>query len=639
MVMFGPSKKLHAQAEEIRTNGAVAPVALDFAVSYELYFEAKYKCPLCVELPYRHGMAARLIMAKERFLQCREGTIRRLSPFFEGACRTDFSSLKRNQSLMQPFVHQHSSIYRSAVWNAFIRVLLCFLLSSSLDVSMTSFAWVPNTGGRTIRSHDIIQHPSYVLRRLNHAASPCTLRRATIESIRNVASSFASDDDDEEDVYDDTGLTDATQQVLDDDENYNDLNDAALEHSRQQEPDSKGMGGTATQSIPNQSTKSRNMGNSNPAFHDPQFLRKRTSDLLKVTERALIVGGAKDSTFAGATQLGRHMKVEKKTFHFLLDAWAFSGEMDAAEQAMTLLRRMEDLGQFGSSMTAMTAIQPDVRSYTKAINAIARQASLTAGEDAEVLLEKMRNVSAAASHTNPELAASIKPNTFTYTAVIQAYANSGAPGSPQRAEALIERMIDKCQRGDDSVRPTARTFNAVIHAYGKAGNAERAAAVFARMERLYESGVAEAKPNAFHFNALISAWANCDLPASAQRAEEVLGRMERLYKAGDVDLKPTTVSFNAVIDAFAKSGEENAAQKAELLLRHMYDIYEAGNVEAKPNTRSFNSVINAWAKSRDPNAASNAAELLELMEEKYDRGDTEVRPDAHSFCTVINGKC
>jgi pentatricopeptide repeat protein len=542
---------------------------------------------------------------------------------------------------MQPFLHQHCIFYRSAVWNAFIRALLCFLLSSSLDVSMTSFAWVPNTGGRIIHIHDKFHHSSCNIRRLNNGASHSTQRQATIESIRNIASSFPSDNDVEEDVYDDNGLTlDATQQVLhdDDDENYNDLNDAAMEHSRQQETGSKSMGGTATQSFSNNS-KSRNMGNSNPAFHDPQFLRKRTSDLLKVTERALIVDDAKDSTPPGTAQLGRHMKVEKKTFHFLLDAWAFSGELDAAEQAMTLLQRMEDLGQFGSSMTAMTAIQPDVRSYTKAINAIARQASLTAGEDAEDLLEKMRNLSAAASHTNPELAASIKPNTFTYTAVIQAYANSGAPGSPQRAEALIERMIDKCQRGDDSVRPTARTFNAVIHAYGKAGNAERAASVFARMERLYESGVAEAKPNAFNFNALISAWANCDLPASAQRAEEVLERMERLYKAGDVDVKPTTVSFNAVIDAFAKSGEENAAQKAELLLRHMYDIYEAGNVEAKPNTRSFNSVINAWAKSRDPNAASNAAELLELMEEKYDQGDTEVRPDAHSFCTVINGKC
>ena len=477
---------------------------------------------------------------------------------------------------------------------------------------------------------------------------------ATVESTRNMAASFSSsdDDDDDEDGYDNAVVV-RQQDIIEDDENYKDFSNAAMEHSRQQELEHPKITGNALQmSMMSSRNKSRNgaSNNKNAAFHDPQFLRKRTADLLKVTDDLVVIGCPRSTNSIDATttngaptsstpQLGRHMKVEKKTFHFLLDAWAFSGESDAAEQAMTLLRRMEELGQrCSSSATTMNPIQPDVRSYTKTINAIARHASKTGGDDAELLLEKMRNMFAAATHTNPEYASSIKPNSYTYTAVIQAHANSGVIGSPERAEALIERMIDKYQRGDDSVRPTAKTFNAVIHAYGKARNAERAAAIFKRMELLYESGVTEAKPNAINYNALITAWANCDLPDSAQRAEAVLEKMESMYKKGHTALKPTTVSFNAVIDAYAKSGGEgNAAQKAEELLRHMYVLSEAGNVEAKPNTRSFNSVINAWAKSGDPNAASNAAELLELMEEKYEEGDTEVRPDVHSFCTTING--
>ena len=472
-------------------------------------------------------------------------------------------------------------------------------------------------------------------------------RRATVESTRNIEASFsASDDDDEEDGYSSTvGVR--QQDMIEDDENYKDFNNAAIEHSQQQELENRKNSGNNGQMISmNNRNKPRNdNSNRNTAFHDPSFLRKRTADLLKVTDDVLVIGSPRSTGSIDATNgtptsstphLGRHMKVEKKTFHFLLDAWAFSGESDAAEQAKALLRRMEELGQRSSAIT-MNPIQPDVRSYTKAMNAIARQATINSGDDAEILLEKMKSMFAAATHTDPEYAASIKPNTYTYTAVIQAHANSGAVGSPERAEALVERMIDKYQRGDDSVRPTAKTFNAIIHAYGKARNAERAAAVFHRMEKLYESGVTVAKPNAINYNALITAWANCDLPDSAQRAEAVLEKMENMYKKGDKALKPTTVSFNAVIDAYAKSGEGNAAQKAEELLRHMYVLYEAGNVEAKPNTRSFNSVINAWAKSGDPNAASNAAELLELMEEKYEEGDTEVRPDVHSFCTTING--
>jgi pentatricopeptide repeat protein len=466
-----------------------------------------------------------------------------------------------------------------------------------------------------------------------------TKHYATVETNRNIRSYSSDDEEDDDDEYD--VVTDVRQQDIYDDENYKDLNNAALEHTQQQGHENRKFNGNMVRTNNNRTKPRSNGNNKNSAFHDAQFLRKRTADLLNVTEGTVVIGGPSsrrsDTPTSTTPQLGRHMKVEKKTFHFLLDAWAFSGEHDAAQQAMALLQRMEELGQRSGSSTAMNPIQPDVRSYTKAINAIARQASKTAGDDAEVLLEKMRSISSAASHTNPEFAASMKPNTYTYTAVIQAHANSGALGSPERAEELIERMIDKYQRGDDSVRPTAKTFNAVIHAYGKARNAERSAAVFRRMERLYESGVTEAKPNAINYNSLITAWANCDLPDSAQRAEAVLERMEHLYQLGDKTLRPTAVSFNAVIDAYAKSGEENAAQKAEEILRHMYDLYQMGNVQAKPNTRSFNSVINAWAKSRAPNAASNAAELLELMEEKYENGDKEVRPDVHSFCTVING--
>ena len=141
--------------------------------------------------------------------------------------------------------------------------------------------------------------------------------------------------------------------------------------------------------------------------------------------------------------------------------------------------------------------------------------------------------------------------------------------------------------GDLEVRPTAKAFNAVIHAYGRSGRSDHAERVFRRMEGLYESGIREAKPNAYNYNSLISAIANCGQEGSAQRAQEVLERMEYLYRAGDADVKPNTVSFNAVIDAYAKSGQDDAASKAEDLLRHMEDFDGV-----KANTRSFNSCMN-----------------------------------------------
>jgi hypothetical protein len=395
--------------------------------------------------------------------------------------------------------------------------------------------------------------------------------------------------------------------------------------------------------------------NNNPAMEDIAFLRKRTSELLRVTSKepsnpktSVPLSATSTDTIGGALDvnanndiannavannaidapLSRGMKVGRKTFNFLIDAWAFSGEMDAADQALDLLARMEELSD------NYKAISPDVRSYTKVINALSRSMRADAGEIAENILDKMVRLSSSGANS------SAKPNTFTYTAVIEAYANSGAQGSAMKAEEICEAMIEKYESGDPDVRPTARCFNAVINANTKSGNpngAQQAEYIFDRMEGLYLSGVHEARPNTFNYNSLISAWANCEQEGSAERAEDVLARLEQSYKNGVADCKPTTATFNAVIDAYAKSGEDGSAQHAEQVLYRMEDLATKSGEDVKPNTRSFNSVMNAWAKSREEGAEVKAQDLLDMMTKLYALGNKTVRPDVHSFVTVING--
>ena len=383
----------------------------------------------------------------------------------------------------------------------------------------------------------------------------------------------------------------------------------------------------------------------NPA-HDTAFLRKRTANLLEVTaeghhhtelhdsensvETVLKANGA-TAEHANGIPRSRGMKVETKSFHFLIDAWAFSGELDAADQALALLDRMESLQDSDEFKVAL-----DVRSYTKVINAVSRSKLPRAGEIAESILEKMDKL--YASGANP----AAKPNTHTYTAVIEAYANSGTESAAGKAEAMLEKLIERYESGDPDVRPTARCYNAVIKALAKSGKpdaAQRAEEIFNRMETMYNSGADEAKPNSFNYNSLITAWANCGDEGSAERAEQILERMEQQFRSGNDDCQPTTVSYNAVIAAYAKGGEEGAAVHAEDLLHRMEQRYEAGDENVKPNSRSFNSVINAWAKSQHVDSASRASELLDEMTTLSEGGNEAVRPDVHSFCSVINGKC
>ena len=375
--------------------------------------------------------------------------------------------------------------------------------------------------------------------------------------------------------------------------------------------------------------------NNNTAMKDISFLRKRTSNLMKRTTLENYSADQQEPPHQQA-HLSRGLKINLNTFNFLIDGWAFSGEPDACDKAMALLERMEDMYyNHGEN----SSVCPDVRSYTKVINALSRSKRKDSASLAESLLYKMDRL--AESGENP----SAKPNTYTYTAAIEAQANSGLEGSPEKAEELLVKMIAKYQSGDPDVLPNARCFNAAISAYAKSaqpGAAQRAEILFDRLDGIYMSGLEEAKPNSFNYNSLITAWANCpdqedeNGVCSARRAQDILERMEQCYAAGDEDCKPTTVSYNAVIDAYAKSRQEEAAERAEQVLRRMGVLYKEG-ADIQPNTRSFNTVINAWAKSGRDDAAEKAQDLLDLMARLYDEGNKAVRPDHYSVTTVING--
>jgi len=372
----------------------------------------------------------------------------------------------------------------------------------------------------------------------------------------------------------------------------------------------------------------------NKAMKDISFLRKRTSTLMSITAPENDLTNHEEPPHQ-QPHLSRGMKINTNTFNFLIDGWAFSGEPDACDKAMILLERMEEMYYKNGKDSPVC---PDVRSYTKVINALSRSKQRDSANLAEQLLYKMEGM----VESKENLAA--KPNTFTYTAAIEAQTKSGVEGSPEKAEELLERMIKKYQSGDKDVVPNARCFNAAISSYAKCslpGAAQQAEYLFEKLDGLYMSGVEEAKPNSFNYNSLITAWANCpdqedeNGVCSARKAQEILERMEQSYAGGDESCKPTTVSYNAVIDAYAKSKQEEAAERAEQVLRRMGALYKEG-AAIQPNTRSFNTVINAWAKSGREDAAEKAQDLLDLMSRLYEEGNHKVRPDAHSFCTVIN---
>lgn len=221
----------------------------------------------------------------------------------------------------------------------------------------------------------------------------------------------------------------------------------------QQQHQQRGKG--QQQGVDKRSTTRKN----NAAMEDPDFLRKRTETLLRITQVSYKTGHSNSGVGS--------LKVDKRTFDWLIDAWSYSGEDDAADNALSLLYRMEELrDNSDADGVEQPAVSPDVKSYTKVINAIAHSGRPDAGEQAEWVLKRMMTA-ASRLGDDARAAGDLRPNTFTYTYVIDAYARSSSPRAPHAAQRIIEEMERLRAAGDPEVRPTSRAWNSVISAWAQ----------------------------------------------------------------------------------------------------------------------------------------------------------------------------
>mmetsp|Transcript_16185 Transcript_16185/g.33877 ORF Transcript_16185/g.33877 Transcript_16185/m.33877 type:complete len:806 (+) Transcript_16185:70-2487(+) len=246
------------------------------------------------------------------------------------------------------------------------------------------------------------------------------------------------------------------------------------------------------------------------------------------------------------------------------------------------------------------------------------------------------------------------PGPEQYTALIDAYANSGSSDAPERAEKIISRITEANEKSNRTVvTPTASMSDGIMKAYanlGTAEGAEQATAILNRMEYLREHNpLSNCKPSVYSYGVAISAWTRVGSQEAAENAEAILHRLfvayDDMLNKGETgsyvqELKPNSVVFNSVIDAWARSGSPLAGEKAEALLQRMKELSMLPEYDIRPDTISFNTCIKAWCNSKSPNAAIKAGEVLSLLEThpKYAKRDTmvTVRPTKLSYNTVIN---
>lgn len=249
----------------------------------------------------------------------------------------------------------------------------------------------------------------------------------------------------------------------------------------------------------------------------------------------------------------KKMKPSLRTINTVLSACAKANTPEAAEKAEAYLREMLLFRGF-----SQLDLEPDAITFTTVISAWANSGDPRAGERALSLFNEIDMLSRKAGST-------MRLDSGFYRAVIRACAVSC---DTTTAESLLEKINDKEIKG---VRADRVMYSALLEAYANSGSkdaAEKADLVLKRMNEEYAStGNEHMQPRADCYMRVMECWGNSDDHKKAiERSEALLLQMEKLGKAHP-KIKPTAVAYNIVINTVARAGD---TEKTKALMKRMY---------------------------------------------------------------------
>ena len=374
---------------------------------------------------------------------------------------------------------------------------------------------------------------------------------------------------------------------------------------------------------------------------------------------------------------------DRTSVNTCIHAWATSGAPDAVERAEDLLVR--------ASTGAWPGILPDAYSYTTVLKAWTRSDRPEAAGRCEAILrsvwelvDKYDNSDSSSQGPRP-----VPPNDVTYSTVIFTWSKRAPrdPTAPLRAEAVYHDMLQRYQKGDESLKPSLSVYTSLIWAWAHSSRPEsdaRAQLYFDQMRGKFMAGDDKLRPNAKIYNALItskqrhkngagaeqvlhqmyhdflqhknisampnrivfhnvmSAWAASNNTLAYQRIEAILRQMQKEHETRGWDCRPNGTSFSILLSSLARVGQREAAERAEEVLRHMHALAsgDGGDPSVKPNNYCYATVLNAWARvSRSKeysDAPLRAQALFDDMRARHQGGDAKLVPNTFAYSNLLS---
>lgn len=303
---------------------------------------------------------------------------------------------------------------------------------------------------------------------------------------------------------------------------------------------------------------------------------------------------------------------------------------------------------------ALLNIRPNRVIYNTVINAWAQATKRPeAPYRALEILQAMRDRAYTSSMDGDAVDNEFCPDIITYTTVLNAFAKQGLT---EKAEEVFDMMVKDCnEKGNTAANPDEAIFNALLNGFavqqenekelakthnfrdrheptGKAP--ERAEHLLERMIEMCDSGHLEFHPTFLSHTTVLKCWARSGLPDGPQRALRILHRMRCLaYDESKTHLLPSRVTYHIVADCFSKKGD---TKMTESLLKEMWEEYRSGrNPSAKPSTFVYTSVISAYGRCNDKSKIDPLrAEALFREMQSYD--DPLLKPEHICWTALID---
>jgi pentatricopeptide repeat protein len=250
-------------------------------------------------------------------------------------------------------------------------------------------------------------------------------------------------------------------------------------------------------------------------------------------------------------------KPDNVAYFTVLTSWAISKEDGAAEKADAILEKVLKFYMAGD-----LSMKPSPKSFRVVIDAYVKKSLPQGLKRSEALLARMEQLHGKIDNEHNDLADS-------YKSLLFGYCKFG--GNPTKAESFLRAMIE------NGMKPDSFCFDKILEAYTQSDDPNalpRSCGIFELMEQCRVSG--DLKPNERVYTSFIRALTKGNVKNLAKKSRIVLDRMQDLYHAGNKGIEPTVFTYNAVLHACAACSDlesvEERTQAFEVALKTFNEL-------------------------------------------------------------------